>query len=169
MKVRYADLVKEDREYEFYLEELKLEDKELLGLRDTDTLISFSYGLDERLKMRIQSEGIMLCPCAITAEEVEVPFELDEEVLIIRDDKEYKGDEDCYLLQEDSEVEEILLHFVRPLIPFKVVKNSEIEYPRGDGWKVISEADYQQSHSNQHDSRWDKLREFEFDEEEGEV
>ncbi len=109
----------------------------------------------------------MICPCAVTLEDVEVPFQIDEEALVTYVEKNDSEDEETYCLMEESEdIEDLLLSFILPEVPIKVVKKGEIEYPSGDGWKVMTEAEFEESRRQRRDPRWDALRDLQIDKEE---
>ena len=44
----------------------------------------------------------------------------------------------------------------------KVVKDDAV-YPSGDGWEILSEAEYQRRKGNEIDPRLAKLKEFKFE------
>ena len=122
--------------------------------------ISFYYGADDELRISYQLQGTMICPCAITLEDVEVPFSLKEDEPVV-----HKEDEDGFLLNESIEAEELAVHIILPEAPIKVVKKEKIEYSRGDGWSFVSEEDYKTSRKDEIDPRLQKLREYKFEEE----
>ncbi|MBQ1692283.1 MAG: hypothetical protein II017_05685, partial [Erysipelotrichaceae bacterium] len=103
--------------------------------------------------------GTMICPCAITLEDVEVPFSLKEDEPVV-----HKEDEDGFLLNESIEAEELAVHIILPEAPIKVVKKEKIEYSRGDGWAFVSEKDYESSKKDEIDPRLQKLKEYRFEE-----
>ena len=100
----------------------------------------------------------MLCPDAITGEEIEVPFETDSQEVYVFEETEEDGarvvtNEVIELLP--AVIDDILLE-----VPLQVTEVSEDEYPEGDGWKVYSEAEYQESRKDQLDPRLAVLKQF---------
>ena len=103
-------------------------------------------------------EGVMLCPDAITGEEIEVPFETDSQEVYMFEETEEDGarvvtDDVIELLP--AVIADILLE-----VPLQVTEASEDEYPEGDGWKVYSEAEYQESRKDRIDPRLAVLKQF---------
>ncbi len=103
-------------------------------------------------------DGTMLCPDAITGEEIEVPFETDSQEVYVFEETEEDGarvvtNEVIELLP--AVIDDILLE-----VPLQVTEVSEDEYPEGDGWKVYSEAEYQESRKDQLDPRLAVLKQF---------
>ncbi len=106
----------------------------------------------------IEVTGIMLCPDAITGEEIEVPFETESEELY----SFVETDEDGARIVTD-EVIELLPAVIDDILleaPLQVTEAAEEDYPHGDGWRVISEAEYQESRKDQIDPRLAILKEF---------
>ncbi len=100
----------------------------------------------------------MLCPDAITSEVIEVPFETDSHetysfVESEDDGVRFVADEVIDLLP--AVIETIMLE-----VPISVTDADENDYPSGDGWRVITEAEYQESQKNRIDPRLAKLKEF---------
>lgn len=126
-----------------------------------DVHISGSGFLDDendRFYCELHVEGVMVVPDSITSEDVEYPFSTESNEVFSFEESE---DEDvrvvsgeCIDLYE-AIVEDILLE-----VPLEVSDVQEGEYPEGDGWKVYSEAEYQESRKDQLDPRLAKLKQF---------
>lgn len=107
---------------------------------------------------KIYVEGVMLVPDSITGEEIEYPFSTESNEVYSFEEKE---DEDVRIVSDelidlmDAVVDDILLE-----VPLEVSDVQEGEYPEGDGWKVYSEAEYQESRKDQLDPRLAKLKQF---------
>ena len=113
---------------------------------------------DDRFYVKMNITATMLCPDAITNEEIEVPLETESSETYVfglpQDDAERAvTDEVIDLLP--AVIEDILLE-----VPLQVTEAAEDEYPEGDGWKVYSEAEYQESRKDQLDPRLAKLKQF---------
>ena len=119
------------------------------------------YDAMDELKADLNLKGEMICPCAITLEDVKVPFTFEETVGL-----SFEDDKDTYFIKDDLDLDEMVMAYIVPLAPIKVVKNGKIEYPRGDGWQVMSEEAYEKPKADKIDPRWDKLKEYQFDKEE---
>lgn len=119
------------------------------------------YNPDEqRLYLNLHVRGTMICPCDITLEDVEVPFdsEADEIISYARED----ADSIEILKPENGYVELLPLVFRQILIevPIKVKKAGVIDYPKGDGWEVISEETYLREKANKTDPRLAALKDY---------
>lgn len=101
--------------------------------------------------------GTMVVPCDITLEDVNLPFHVDEDAEFAFDEK----DPDLYCVTGsilDTLPVELQLIYLE--IPIKVVKPGKIQYPRGDGWEVVSEEEYEKSRREEMDPRLAKLRDY---------
>jgi len=121
--------------------------------------IVFYYDATDELRINYQVQGEMVCPCAISLEDVYVPFELSDDDKVVN-----KPEEEGFLLDCDRTIEDIILYIVMPEVPIKVVKKEKIEYSRGDGWSFVSEEDYEASRKDEIDPRLQKLKEYRFEE-----
>lgn len=100
----------------------------------------------------------MLCPDAITDDIIEVPLDtVSHEIYSFVD-----SSEDGVRVVKD-EVIDFLPAVVGAIlleVPISVTEASEEDYPSGDGWRVLSEAEYQKSLKDRIDPRLAKLKEF---------
>ena len=112
-----------------------------------------------RFYCKLNVSGLMLVPDSITNEEIEVPFETDsDEVFSFGDADEEDGtrivtDEVIDLLP--AVIDDILLE-----VPLEVTDAAEDNLPEGDGWKVFTEAEYEERRKDQIDPRLAKLKQF---------
>ena len=162
MKIYLKDLmnIMDVRSYPIRIEMHEVNDLFLRRLEDVEGDISFYYDANDELRISYQLSGTMICPDAVTLEDVEVPFDLKEDEPVV-----HKEEEDGFLFNESTEAEELAVHIILPEAPIKVVKNKKIEYSRGDGWSFVSEEDYESSRKDEIDPRLQKLREYKFEEE----
>lgn len=132
---------------------------QIRGLQDVTVSGNVHYDVSsERVFADLDIEGVMIVPCSITLEDVEYEFHTTSlEVFSF----EKTDDEDVHEVKGDV-VE--LLPVVFPLIltevPLKVVKEGLKEYPKGDGWEVVKEEDYEKEKRKEMDPRLAKLKEF---------
>ena len=105
----------------------------------------------------------MILSCAITNEDVVYPFETETtELFAFRKVEDY---EDVHEAKGDIvELLPTIFQTIMMEIPLKVVKDGVKEYPKGDGWEVIKESDYQSRKKDEVDPRLAKLKEFKIDE-----
>lgn len=162
MKILLKDLVNiaDEKVYEFDIASLNVENNIFLRrLEEVQGYICFFYDASEELRVEYHLGGNMICPDAITLEDVKVPFEIQDEDKVV-----HKEDEEGFYLGKDMSIEEMALYLVGPEVPIKVVKNEKIEYSRGDGWSFVSEEDYKSSREDEIDPRLQKLKEYKFEE-----
>lgn len=103
-------------------------------------------------------DGIMYVPDAITGKEIEYPFEThtDETYSFVDSDEE-----DVRLVDNDVvDLHQAIVDAIFIEIPMQVTHASKEEYPQGDGWRIISEEEYQKSQEETGDPRLAKLKEL---------
>jgi len=156
------DLINLNKEKVYPVDIEKYEVKDNIFLRrleDVEGDVSFYYDASDELRINYHLTGNMVCPCAISLEDVYVPFDLSEDEKVV-----YKEDEDGFYLNENKSIEDMALYIVLPEVPIKVVKKEKIEYSRGDGWSFVSEEDYKTSQKDEIDPRLQKLKEYKIEE-----
>jgi uncharacterized protein len=113
----------------------------------------------QQLAVHLELRGSVIVGCDITFEDVVVPIETEADEIFTFDKKE----EDINILKADGEIIELLptvLQLILIEIPIKVVKSGKIDYPKGDGWEVISEDTYLKQKKKRVDPRLAKLKEY---------
>ncbi|MBQ1482505.1 MAG: hypothetical protein IIZ28_02930 [Erysipelotrichaceae bacterium] len=162
MKIYLKDLfnIADEKCYPVNIVSYEVQDNVFLRrLENVTGEIVFYYDAADELRVSYHIEGDMVCPCAISLEDVYVPFDLSDDDKVIHDPQE-----EGFLLDGDRQIEDILLYIVMPEVPIKVVKTEKIEYSRGDGWSFVSEEDYEASRKDEIDPRLQKLKEYRFEE-----
>lgn len=129
-----------------------------------DIHISGHGYLDEdenRFYVDLHVSGTMLVPDAITDEEIEYPFETDSDETYVFE----KCDEDGvrFVTNEVIELLPAIVDDIMLEVPLQVTNASADDYPHGDGWRVITEEEYQKSQEKRIDPRLAKLKEFKVD------
>lgn len=112
----------------------------------------------EKFYSSMTVSGIMLCPDAITGEEIEYPFETDVEDVWSFDPTD---EEDVRAVTDD--VIDLLPAVIDAVImeaPLQVTEAAPEDYPSGEGWRVISEEEYQRSKEEEIDPRLAVLKKF---------
>lgn len=162
MVIKIKDLVNiaDEKVYEVKIDSYIVENN--IFLRRIDNVegeIAFYYDASDELRINYGIVGDMICPDAITLEDVCVPFDLslDEKVT-------YKIEEEGFYIPGDMEIEKMVEFIVLPEVPIKVENNEKIEYSRGDGWSFVSEEDYKLSAKDDVDPRLQKLKEYKIEE-----
>ena len=162
MKIYLKDLfnIANEKCYPVSIDSYVVQDNVFLRrLENVTGEIVFYYDATDELRINYQVQGGMVCPCAISLEDVYVPFELSDDDKVVN-----KPEEEGFLLDCDRTIEDIILYIVMPEVPIKVVKKEKIEYSRGDGWSFVSEEDYEASRKDKIDPRLQKLKEYRFEE-----
>ena len=162
MKIYLKDLfnIANEKCYPVSIDSYVVQDNVFLRrLENVTGEIVFYYDATDELRINYQVQGEMVCPCAISLEDVYVPFELSDDDKVVN-----KPEEEGFLLDCNRTIEDIILYIVMPEVPIKVVKKEKIEYSRGDGWSFVSEEDYEASRKDEIDPRLQKLKEYRFEE-----
>ena len=126
-----------------------------------DVHVSGTCWLDEETDMvyaELEIDGVMICPDAITDLPIEVPFETST-----GETYAFEPSDDDAVRYADNEVIELLPAVIDAIlleVPLQVTEAAEGEYPEGDGWKVYTEAEYQESRKDQIDPRLAILKQF---------
>lgn len=115
----------------------------------------------QRFEVDLDLAGEMVVPCAVTLEDVTVPFAASSHEVF------------SFLNTEDADVHEcrkdfldlypVVFQLILAEVPLKVVKEGA-KYPKGDGWEVLTEEEYRNRTKNEIDPRLAKLKEFKFEE-----
>ena len=162
MIIKLSELINLAKEKTYPVDIERYEVKENVFLRrleDVQGDISFYYDAADELRINYHITGNMVCPCAVSLEDVYVPFDLSED-----DEVVHKENEDGFYLSEDMAIDRLVEYIVWPEVPIKVVKKEKIEYSRGDGWSFVSEKDYESSREDEIDPRLQKLMEYKVEE-----
>lgn len=102
--------------------------------------------------------GLMLCMDAISGEEVRVPFAADADETYSFTDT---SDEDVRIVKDDViDLTEAVRDAIILEAPLQVTDVDPADYPSGDGWRVMSEDEYERSGTRKIDPRLAKLQEF---------
>ena len=105
----------------------------------------------------------MVCPCAITNDDVDVPLSTSDEELI-----SFDAVDDQQVLVLDNDVFDLTMYTLERIlldVPLSVVKPGEIKYPSGVGWRIVPESEYEATKDQTIDPRLAKLKDFKFEDE----
>lgn len=162
MKITLRDLqlISNERVYPINIENKQIDNNMFIrSIKKAEGDITFYTDAVDELRVNYVLEGMMVCPCAITLEDVEVPFEISNDEVVV-----HKIDADGFYFKETMEDIDLAASIIIPEAPIKVVKNQKIEYSKGDGWSFVSEEDYKSSREDKVDPRLQKLKEYKFEE-----
>lgn len=126
------------------------------GYYNSDTT-EFIVGLDLK--------GTVTVPCAISLKPVDVDVHTKlSEVFVFEMSEDIEDDETVVLIDGDElDLYPYIWSAIVVAIPLKVVDPDLTEYPKGEGWEVLTETDYQKQKSEEIDPRLAKLKEFNFE------
>lgn len=128
-------------------------------LRDIRTVGDGKYDPEtQRLYLNLRVTGYVTVPCDITSEDVEIYIESEADEIF-----SFVKEEDVEIIPSNGEYIEVLplvFQMIMMEIPIKVVKEGKIEYPKGDGWKVMDEKTYEFEKQNRIDPRLAILKDY---------
>jgi uncharacterized protein len=110
------------------------------------------------LRVHLDVSGVMVVPCAITDEDVLVEFKTEDDPVFSFGKTD---DEEAIEVKGDTvELMPVVYPLIMMEIPLKVVKPGLKDYPKGDGWEVLTEEEYLREKHSQIDPRLAKLRDY---------
>ena len=132
---------------------------QIRGLQDVTVSGNVHYDVSsERVFADLDIDGVMIVPCSITLEDVEYDFHTKSLEMFAFDKTD---DKDVHETKGDVvELLPVIFQLILMEVPLKVVKEGLQQYPKGDGWEVVKEEDYEKAKSDEIDPRLAKLKEF---------
>jgi len=112
----------------------------------------------ERFYVDMTVTGEMVVPCAITLEDIHLPLDFVASESFSFD----KVEEDEPVNEVHGEILDLLpiiFQLILMEVPWKAVKENLKEYPKGDGWEIVREEDFERREKGL-DPRLVKLKEF---------
>lgn len=156
IKVRDIVSIKDEKILKVDEKEIIMEnDPYLKRLENINGEILFFYDLDDKLKIKYQLNGQMICPDSFTLEDVAVDFDLSEEDII-----SFNEMEEGFYIRGDIGLNELILNICLPEVPIKVEKSNKTSYHYGDDWSVLSEEEYDKGQKEKIDPRLAKLLDY---------
>lgn len=147
-----------DEDIEFDKEALK-NNQLLLDVKDLH-LEGDGYFNDyeDKFEVGLHITGTLVCPCAISNQPVDVDLDsLYHETFVFHEEENL----DVHVVKNDIvELLPIVFQLINLDVPLRVVSDDLKDYPSGEGWRVLSEAEYQKAKHDQVDPRLAKLKEF---------
>jgi uncharacterized protein len=102
--------------------------------------------------------GTMIVPCAITLEDVDYAFSTTADLVYGFNEED---DPDVFVIpKEGLDLSEGIFNAIVLEKPITLVKPGLKSYPKGDGWEVLSEEDYQKSKNSETDPRLEIFKAF---------
>ncbi len=139
--------------------------KRLRGLENVHVNGEGYYLADlDTFEVDMDVSGLMITPCAITNEDIEIPFEFDAHLEFSFVET---SDVDAYVVKNDVvELIPVIFKLINLEVPLKAVSSGNVKYPQGEGWRIISEEDLKASKKDEIDPRLAKLKDFKFSDDE---
>ncbi len=157
MKICFKDLlnIADEKRYEIDIPCIEIKDNIFInGIKDIKGSIIFYYE-DDNLYINYHLKGQMVCPDSLTLEDVDVPFDLNEEEIVTT-----KENEDGFYFVDNMDINEFVSYIVLPEVPIMVEKPNEKRYYSGDGWTILTEEEYEKRSKEEIDPRLAKLLEY---------
>ncbi len=111
----------------------------------------------------LEMDGVMIVPDSITSEDIEVVFDTESQStysFVSLDRLETEDDEIIVVKRDTLDLNPEIFQAVLLEAPMSITKLSRDQYPKGDGWQLISDQD---DREEEIDPRWAKLSEFKLD------
>ena len=162
MKWTHSELIKSGNHVSFD-EDVEIEKdvfKENTRINDVKEVHVDGQGYldDDKFYLNLHIQGVTLIPDAITGKEIEYPFETSSEELFCFEECD---EEEAWLVENDTvDIMPAVITNILLEVPLQVTNAKQGEYPSGDGWRVVSEEEYQKSIEEQGDPRLAILKEF---------
>ena len=133
----------------------------IIGLKDVRvTGHGHYFDNEERLYVDVHIKGTMIVPCAISLEDTDYPFEIDETEIFAFYKPE--DDEDVIEAKKDTaDLTPVVWQEIMMAVPMRVVKEGATMKREGKGWKVLDESELDQDdEENPIDPRLAKLKDY---------
>lgn len=101
--------------------------------------------------------------CAYTLEDVITPIN-EKEQFIFTNNKEIENENYIYEDKSSIHLDPYIFSFLIASLPTKVIKKGATLPKDGDGYRILSEEEYEKEQNSKKDPRWSKLDEITFDE-----
>lgn len=116
-----------------------------------------AHEYDDLIVVEASVEAKVIGVCAYTLEDVELKLKFKDSLEF---SNEVSDDEDIFFEEKPIfSLDPYILGLIVAETPIKIVKKGAKLPQAGDGYRVLSEDEYQQEKRNKSDSRWDKLDE----------
>lgn len=111
----------------------------------------------------LDMDGVMIVPDSITLEDLEVTFDTKSQTTYSFARLSEDADDEIIVVKKDTiDLNPEIFQAILFEAPMSLTKVSKENYPSGNGWKVMSEADLKED-EDKIDPRWEKLSEFKLD------
>lgn len=158
MKICFRDLanIADEKKYEIDLKDIEIKDNMFInGVKEVKGDILFYYDDNHDLCINYKLKGIMLCPDSMTLKNVDVPFDIEDDLNVVTSESE-----DGFYFIDNMEINDFVSYIIEPEAPIMVENPDEKRYYRGDGWTILTEEEYNKRSKEEIDPRLAKLLEY---------
>lgn len=112
----------------------------------------------DQFEAALHVTGTMIVPDAISNQELSVPFETEgSEVYVFHE----TSDADAHVVTNETvSLLPAVVNLILLEVPLAITEQGSEEMPSGNGWRVISEAEYEKGRKDRIDPRLAKLKQF---------
>ena len=115
---------------------------------------------DELLYVQVEIKATVIGVCSYTLEDVELKFNINESLTFSSNEE----DEDSYYEKDMIfDLDSYILGILLANVPVRIIKKGAKLPENGNGYRVMSEDDYEKEKKQKPDPRWDKLDSVQFD------
>lgn len=157
MKICYKDLlnIADEKKYDLKANNIEIKDNTFItGIKEANGDVIFYYDNDD-LIIDYKLKGIMICPDSMTLEPVELPFDIENNDVVVRDENE-----EGFYFGRDMEEDEFITYLVIPEAPIIVENPNKKGYYSKGNWTVLTEEEYNKRSKEEIDPRLAKLLEY---------
>ncbi len=158
MKICFRDLanIADEKKYEIDLKDIEIKDNMFInGVKEVKGDIVFYYDDNHDLCINYKLKGIMLCPDSMTLKNVDVPFDIEDDLNVVTSESE-----DGFYFIDNMEINDFVSYIIEPEAPIMVENPDEKRYYSGDGWTILTEEEYNKRSKEEIDPRLAKLLEY---------
>ena len=158
MKICFRDLanISDQKEYPIDLKDIEIKDNVFInGIKEVKGGIIFYYDDNHDLCINYELKGIILCPDCMTLKNVDVPFDICDDLKVVTN-----NEDDGFYFIDNLEIEDFVSYIVEPEAPIMVENPDEKRYYSGDGWTILTEEEYNKRSKEEIDPRLAKLLEY---------
>lgn len=110
---------------------------------------------EDMLMLKVNIKTIVIGICSYTLEEVEIPLQISDNIEF---SNEIEDDETIFFEPNNIfEIDDYILSIIISEVPSKIVKKGAKLPNDGEGYRVLTEDQYESEQKNKKDPRWDKL------------
>lgn len=110
----------------------------------------------------LELDGVMIIPDSITSEDLEVEFETESQETYSFEPIEGDNENEVIVAKKDTiDINPAVFQAIVYEAPMSLTRLPRDQYPKGDGWALISDQD--EPEEDKIDPRWAKLKDFKLD------